>query len=148
MKPYFFNDFAAFVGIDWADKKHDICLQAKSSTKRVCSVLPHRPEAIEHWALSLLKQFKGAPIAVCCELRKGPLVYALAKYPHLVLFPVNPQTVAKLRKAFTTSGAKGDPTDAELQCDIVQKHFERLALRHGRGLAIGAGEDDGLGYLR
>ena len=33
MKPYFFNDFAAFVGIDWADKKHDICLQAKSSTK-------------------------------------------------------------------------------------------------------------------
>ena len=124
MKPYFFNDFAAFVGIDWADKKHDVCLQEAGTTKCVHTVLPHRPEAIEHWALSLLKQFKGAPIAVCCELRKGPLVYALAKYPHLVLFPVNPQTVAKLRKAFATSGAKDDPTDAELQCDILQKHFD------------------------
>ena len=43
------------------------------------------------------------------------------------MFPVNPQTVAKLRKAFATSGAKDDPTDAALQCDIVQKHFDRLA---------------------
>ena len=126
MKPYELTDFAAFVGIDWADKKHDICIQIPGTTECLHAVLAHRPEAIKQWAVSLLKQFGGKPIAVCCELRKGPLVYALEKYPHLVLFPVNPQAVAKLRKAFATSGAKDDPTDAELQCDILQKHFKHL----------------------
>jgi transposase len=127
MKPYQPHDFAAFVGIDWADKKHDICLQKQGASKVTLSVLPHQPEAIQRWALSLLEQFHGAPIAVCLELHKGPLVYALEKYPHLVLFPVNPQTVAKLRKAFATSGAKDDPSDAQLQCDILQRHFNRFS---------------------
>ena len=126
MKPYQASDFAAFVGIDWADKKHDVFLRLPGATKGHHQVLAHRPETIEQWALSLLEQFDGKPVAVACELRKGPLVYALAKYPHLVLFPINPQTVAKLRKAFSSSGAKDDPTDAELQCDILQKHFDRL----------------------
>ena len=28
------EDFAAFVGLDWADAKHDICIQATGSEKR------------------------------------------------------------------------------------------------------------------
>jgi hypothetical protein len=36
------TEFAAFVGIDWADRKHDVCLQAAGSSKREHSVLPHR----------------------------------------------------------------------------------------------------------
>jgi hypothetical protein len=31
-------------------------------------------------------------VAVCLELAKGPLVYALQKHEFLVLFPVNPAT--------------------------------------------------------
>ena len=34
MKPRSDNEFAAFVGIDWADAKHDICLQAADSEQR------------------------------------------------------------------------------------------------------------------
>jgi len=37
--------FAALVGIDWADKKHDICLCATGSTKRERAVIPHTPAA-------------------------------------------------------------------------------------------------------
>jgi hypothetical protein len=33
--------FAALVGIDWADKKHDVCLCAAGSTKRERAVVPH-----------------------------------------------------------------------------------------------------------
>ena len=36
------NDFAAFIGIDWADAKHDICLQAAHAARRESSVLPPR----------------------------------------------------------------------------------------------------------
>jgi len=31
--------YAAFVGIDWADRKHDMCLQAAGSSKLELSVL-------------------------------------------------------------------------------------------------------------
>ena len=91
------NDFAAFIGIDWADAKHDICLQAANAARRESSVLAHRPDAIEAWTGTLRQRFQGRPIAVCLELAKGPLVYALQKYDFLVLFPVNPATLAKYR---------------------------------------------------
>jgi hypothetical protein len=39
-------------------------------------------------------RFKGQPIAICLELQKGTLVYALRKYDCLVGFPVNPLTLA------------------------------------------------------
>ena len=68
------NDFAAFIGIDWADAKHDICLQAANAARRESSVLPHRPDAIEAWTGTLRQRFQGRPIAVCLELAKGPLV--------------------------------------------------------------------------
>jgi Transposase len=108
------EEFAAFVGIDWADAKHDVCLQAVGSDTRECSQLDHKPEAIDAWARALQARFAGRPVAVGLELNKGPLVYALRKYDFLVLFPINPGTLAKYREAFTPSHAKDDPTDAEL----------------------------------
>jgi transposase len=119
-------EFAAYVGIDWADKKHDICLQAADRTEREYLVLEHRPEAIEEWANDLRSRFDSRPVAVCLEQRKGPLIYALSKYEHLTLFPVNPQMLAKLRQAFTPSRAKDDPTDAALAVDILLLHRDRL----------------------
>ena len=107
-------EFAAFIGIDWADVKHDICLQPVNIDTREFDVLPHRPDAIEQWACSLRQRFQGRPVAVCLEIAKGPLVYALQKYDFLVLFPVNPATLAKYRQAFTPSHAKADATDAEI----------------------------------
>jgi transposase len=126
MKPQPSEAFAAFVGLDWADAKHDICLQASSSAHREFLRLDHRPEAIDAWVQSLRTRFNGQPIAVCLELNKGPIVSALRQYEFLVLFPVNPLTVAKYREAFTPSRAKDDPTDAELQVELLLKHRDTL----------------------
>jgi hypothetical protein len=41
--------FAAFIGIDWADKKHAWCLRAVGSEKRESGELEHSPEAVEAW---------------------------------------------------------------------------------------------------
>ena len=65
------NEFAAFIGIDWADTKHDICLQAANAARRESSVLPHRPDAIEAWAGALRQRFQGKPIRVP-GARQGP----------------------------------------------------------------------------
>ena len=52
--------YAALVGIDWADKKHDVCLQAAGNAKRERLVLEHRPGAIQAWAEKLRERFGGA----------------------------------------------------------------------------------------
>lgn len=118
--------FAALVGIDWADRKHDICLHVTETEEREFSVLEHRPEAIDEWANALRVRFANQPIAVCLEQRKGALITALLKYEYLVLFPVNPRLLAGLRRAFSPSGAKDDPTDAELAVDILLQHRDQL----------------------
>jgi transposase len=120
------DTFAAFVGIDWADAKHDGCLQTAGSTKRECFQLEHTPEAIDAWVTTLRTRFNGQPVAICLELNKGPIVSALRKYDFLVLFPLNPLTLARYREAFTPSRAKDDPTDAALQLELLLTHRDKL----------------------
>lgn len=86
--------FAALIGIDWADRKHDICLYDPTSEEIEFSQIAHSPEAIEAWIQSLLHRFQGQPVAIYLEQKRGPLIYALCKYEGLTLFPVNPKTVA------------------------------------------------------
>jgi transposase len=120
------DEFAAFVGLDWADTKHDVCLQAAGSKKREFSILEHQPDTLNAWVSTLRTRFKGQPIAICLELNKGPIVSALRQYDFLVLFPVNPLTLARYREAFTPSHAKDDPSDAELQLELLLTHRDRL----------------------
>jgi len=132
------DEFAAFVGLDWADAKHDVCLQAAGSQKREFSVLEHQPDTIDAWVSTLRTRFKGQPIAICLELNKGPIVSALGKYDFLVLFPVNPLTLARYREAFTPSHAKDDPSDAELQLELLLTHRDKLKPLNPQSTAIRA----------
>jgi transposase len=118
--------FAAFIWIDWADKKHDLCLSVPGSEKRERSVLEHRPSAIHDWAEKLRERFGGAPVAVCLELSQGPIVSALLEHDFFVLFPVQPAMLARYRLAFTPSRAKDDPTDAELALELLLRYPEKL----------------------
>jgi hypothetical protein len=49
MKPPVPEAFAAFVGLDWADAKPDICLQVAGAPRRAFLRLAHRPEVIDAW---------------------------------------------------------------------------------------------------
>lgn len=68
--------FTAFIGIDWADTKHDICILPANEDQREFTIIPHKVEDIEEWAQAMYARFVG-PIAVALELSKGPVVYAL-----------------------------------------------------------------------
>ena len=95
--------FAAFVGLDWADAKHDVCLQTAGSATCECFQLAPTPEAIDAWVTTLRTRFTGHLVAVCLALTTGPLVFALRTYDFLLLFPLNPLTLARYREAFTPS---------------------------------------------
>jgi transposase len=117
--------FTVYIGIDWADAKHDFCLQEAGGTHREFGVFSSQAANIDEW-VSNLRQRYGGKIAIGLELTKGPLVYALQKYDFPVLFPINPATLAKYRQAFKPSRAKDDPTDAELALDLLLRHPERF----------------------
>lgn len=120
------HDFAACVGIDWADEKHDVCLKEAGSDELEHAEIKQSPEAIAEWVSTLRNRFKGRKIAVCLEQSKGALIYALMTHDFLVLYPINPLTLSKYREAFTPGGSKDDRSDAELLLELVTKHRERL----------------------
>jgi len=118
-------EFTAYIGIDWADTKHDLCIQPAGSPDREFARIAHQPQDIEQWAHSMHQRF-GGPIAVVLELSKGPIVSALQKYDFFVLFPVNPAMLAKYRQAFKPSRAKDDPSDAQFLVDLVLRHRDHF----------------------
>ena len=121
-----FDDFAAIIGIDWADRKHDLCLKTAGSDTLEYSLLEHKPETIDAWVQQLRTRFAGKPVAICIESRKVPLIHALLKYDFLVLFPVNPQTLCRYRRALVPSRAKDDPSDARLLLELVERHPDQF----------------------
>jgi transposase len=136
MKGYNVDNFAVLIGIDWADKKHDICEHPNHTEIYNYSIIKHKPQALHDWAMELKQRYPEQKIAIVCELKKGPLIYALAKYEHLTLFTINPSTVAKYRKAFTPSGAKDDPSDALIQVEILTLHMDKLSVIEPESAAI------------
>src|SRR5215475_3415805 len=118
--------YAALLAVDWADQKHAWSLQDANSRTREHGEVGHMPEAVETWVARMNQRFAGRPIAVAVEQSRGALVFMLSKYEQLHIFPVPPAMTANLRKAFYSSGAKGDPADADLLLDLLQMHRERL----------------------
>lgn len=119
-------EIAAFVGLDWADQQHAVCLQEAENSSRETSMLDQTPEGLQAWVQQLRTRFGGRPVAVAVEQARGALIYALMHVDFLHLYPVNPQTLAKLRKAFYPSGAKDDPGDAGLLLEVLLNHRQHL----------------------
>jgi transposase len=115
---------AVFIGIDWAAEEHAVCLLQGETALH--TTLPQEAAAIEAWVQGLRQRFASRPLAICLEQSRGALLYALMKYEGLVLFPINPKQLAKYREAFSPSGAKNDPGDAELLARFVREHHPRL----------------------
>ena len=120
MKPT--GAFAALIGLDWADQKHDVCLLVPGQTVPERFTLVNTPEAITEWLAKLRQRFGGRPVALALEKTRSGLVHALMQCDFLVLYPLNAEAVARYRQTFATSRAKDDPTDAELLLDLLAKH--------------------------
>src|SRR5947207_6724802 len=120
------NDYAAFIAIDWADRKHVFSLQVAGQGKKETGTLEQKPEIIGPWVAKLRERFGGASIAVAVEQSRGALIHALMSYDFIVLFPLHPTTVSKFREAFKSSGSKSDPLDTDQILQILTKHLDQL----------------------
>jgi transposase len=120
------TDFAATIGLDWADQKHDLWIRPADGSKAQHFRLDQTPQALHEWVAKLRERFANRPVALAIETSRGPVISAFLAYDFLVLFPVNPKALKDYRAAFAVSGAKDDRTDAQLLEEFVRLHRDKL----------------------
>jgi transposase len=116
----------AWIGLDWADETHAVCLQAAGSADLESSALKQTPEALQLWVAGLRCRFPQGKVAIALEQSRGALFYALMTQDFLQLYPIPPQALADYRQALYPSGSKHDPGDAQLLLEFLRKHSERF----------------------
>jgi transposase len=119
-------ELSAYVGLDWADQQHVVCLQAAGSRETESRQLEQKPDALHAWIAQLRVRFEGGKVGIAIEQSRGAVIHALMMYDFLALYPINPKALARYREAFKVSGAKDDPSDAELLMDLLRLHRPRL----------------------
>ena len=120
------TNFAATIGLDWADKKHDLWIHPAEGDKAQHLQLEQTPQALHEWVAQLRKRFDNRTVAMAVETSRGPVISALLAYDFMVLFPVNPKALKDYRAAFAVSGAKDDRTDAQLLEEFLRLHRDKL----------------------
>jgi transposase len=119
-------EVVAWIGLDWADQRHEIRLRAAGSERTEPFTVEQKSAALHAWVGELRARFREGKIAVALEQSRGAVIYALMNYDFLLLYPIPPKTLARYREAFATSGAKSDPSDADLLLELVRTHADRL----------------------
>ncbi len=109
-----------FVGVDWAEAHHDICVLNEAGEVLARKKIPDSLAGVR--ALhELLAPHADEPgqVIVGIEKDSGLLVTAMlgAKYR---VYGLNPMSVARYRERHVTSGSKSDPGDAKVLADLVR----------------------------
>jgi len=98
----------ALLGIDWADQAHEIALQVGDGAAERHQ-LPHTPEAIRTWMSELRARCPAGAVGVAIETSRGPLIHALLDYDWVVLYPINPRSLAASARPSRRAGRRTTP---------------------------------------
>lgn len=115
----------AWIGLDWGDQKHHFALQAPGGPIET-GVLEHSAENLHRWLKELEQRFGGRPVRLGLETSRGAVIAVLRQYPWLEIYPLNPVTSARYRRAFKPSGAKDDLPDALVCLELARDHAAKL----------------------
>jgi len=116
---------AAWIGFDWGDAEHAFVLQDQAG-HRQRDKIQHSAENLHGWLREIGQRYGGRSVVMAIEASRGAVIHALLQYPWLSIYPINPVTSARYRKAFRPSGAKDDLPDAEVLLDLVRHHADKL----------------------
>ena len=120
------KEIRAWIGIDWADEKHDVSVYDVASGEQETLVLRQTPEALQEWLGQRRSRYTDGYVAVVLEQGRGGLLNALMGCEFLVLYIINPKSLSSFREAFYGSGATSDPVDAALMREMVRQNPSRF----------------------
>jgi hypothetical protein len=124
-----------FVGVDWAETHHDICVLDEAGAVLARKRIPDTFAGVRELH-ELLALFCDEPneVIVGIEKDRGLVVTAMLGANYRV-YALNPLSVARYRERHVTSGSKSDPGDAKILADVVRTD------RHNHREAAGNSED-------
>jgi len=109
-----------FVGVDWAEAHHDVCVMDESGMKLGRRRVPEGIDGVRQFH-ELVEPFieETADVRVGIETDRGLFVGALVAAGYRV-HAVNPFSASRYRDRHSSSGAKSDSGDAEVLADLVR----------------------------
>jgi len=109
-----------FVGIDWAEAHHDVCVVDEEGKVLAKRRVPEGLEGVgKLHALVAEHAEDPAMVVVGIETDRGLLVGSLVAAGYQV-YAINPLASSRYRDRHATSGAKSDPGDARVLADLVR----------------------------
>jgi transposase len=109
-----------FVGDDWAEAHHDVCVMNQVGDRLAARRLPEGLGGIRGFH-ELVAGYVDDPaeVVVGIETDRGLWVQALVAAGYQV-YAINPVAVSRYRDRHNVSGAKSDPGDAKVLADLVR----------------------------
>jgi len=124
-----------FVGVDWAEIRHDVCVLDRAGEVLARKKIPDTIEGARTLH-ELLAPYVEEPdeVLVGIEKDRGLIVTAMLGAGYRV-YALNPMSVARYRERHVTSGSKSDPGDAKVLADVVRtdRHNHREAAGDSEG---------------
>jgi hypothetical protein len=117
-----------FVGDDWAEDHHDVCLQDQEGRVLAARRLPEGVAGIARLHELVAAHLDGGDpglVMLAIETDRGPWVRALVAAGYRV-FGVNPKQAARHREVVAVSGKKDDTFDAAGLADMVRTRRHQL----------------------
>ena len=109
-----------FVGNDWAEGHHDVCLMDEGGTRLGFARLPEGLEGVARFHQMVAEHASdAAEVVIGIETDRGLWVAALIGAGYLV-YAINPRAVSRYRDRHSLGGAKSDRGDAKVLADLVR----------------------------
>jgi transposase len=109
-----------FVGIDWGERHHDVCIVAMDGQLLAKGRIVDGLDGLARLQALIGQQAAGPDeVVVGVETDRGLLVEALVASGYHV-YAVNPFAASRYRDRHVTSGAKSDRGDAKVLADLVR----------------------------
>lgn len=119
-----------FVGVDWAEAHHDVCVLDEEGSvldrRRVLDSLEGLRQLVE---VAAEHAEDPSEVVLAIETDRGLMVTGLVA-AGFVVFAINPKASSRYRERHHTSGSKSDPGDAKMLADLVRtdrQNHRRLA---------------------
>jgi transposase len=109
-----------FVGIDWAEAHHDVCVLDHEGKVLAKARVADGVEGLGRLHAVVAEHAEEpSEVVIGIEIDRGLLVGALVAANYRV-YAINPFAASRYRDRHTTSGAKSDPGDAKVLADLVR----------------------------
>jgi hypothetical protein len=109
-----------FVGVDWAEQHHDVCVVTEAGAVLARMRIPVGIEGVASIHEAVAGQVeRSSDVVVGIETDRGLLVHAMIAAGYMV-FAINPKAASRYRERHVVSGAKSDRADAKVLADLVR----------------------------